>query len=64
MSAQTPFDALVSVEEQDAWAYVATGQEEYGPWVRYRARTRDLAAETKRENAAHRAVLDSFRAQG
>jgi hypothetical protein len=54
--------ANVSTEEQDAWAYVATGSESYGPWVRQRTRMRTLIRETERWNATQRAITEQFRA--
>lgn len=54
---------MISTGEQDGWAYVATGSETYALWVRQRARMRALLADTRRQNAAHRAVTEYFRAQ-
>lgn len=49
----------ISTEEQDGWAYVATGQEEYGPWVRYRARMRGLSSDSRRESVQRTAQWPS-----
>lgn len=56
--------AKISTEEQDGWAYAATGSEVYALWVRQRARMMALIAKTERWNATQRALTEQFRAQG
>lgn len=51
----------ISTDEQDGWAYVATGSEVAAQWVRQRSRMRALLREADRRNAAHRAVADYLR---
>lgn len=53
--------AHVSVEEQDGWAYVATGSEVYAQWERQRQRMTTLPGETRQWNATQRAVTDQYR---
>lgn len=54
--------SAISTAEQNGWAEVATGSAEYAPWVRQRQRMYALLAETRRENAVHRAINELRRA--
>lgn len=52
---------MISTDEQDGWAYVATGSEVYAQWERQKQRMNALLADTRRQNAEHRAITDYFR---
>jgi hypothetical protein len=55
---------MISTDEQDGWAYVATGSEVHALWVRQRARMTALIAKTERWNATQRALTEQLRTQG
>lgn len=43
--------ARITTDEQDGWAYVATGSEVHALWVRQRARMQALITESRAHNA-------------
>jgi hypothetical protein len=54
---------MISTDEQDGWAYVATGSETYALWVRQRDRMRTQLDDMRRCDREQQAVTDYFRAR-